>query len=483
MRNFVKNRRPIAHASCLALCVAWAVPAWAQTTPAPTPQATPAPDAASPAPAPDAAAPASADQAQSPAPTPALPAQAATAPNSSSGSGTDIFSKNTITVLLDARLVAADGERSFVDGGLGKTRFSGGANGDLRVRPLPMEADLIWQPRFTNSLSATVSGAWQRNQENGFDLLESFVTFNPSSSGNLRFSAKAGLYWPEISLEHSTGGAWSSVYTITPSAINSWVGEEVKVIGAEATASLSLGQNEISATGGLFGFNDTSGTLLSFRGWALQDEKATAFGHFPLPPLNSFITLLQQNETRSLIEIDHKVGFYGRLEWRPQLPFTVNLFYYDNRGDPQAFTPLGQWGWRTRFLNAGLTAELGPNTKVLMQGMIGATQMGFKTNGETWVHTRFESAYVLITHQMNKVALTGRVEAFGTHETGSEMSPADSENGWALTSDVRWTVNNNLTLFAEALHVRSDRGVRNDLGLPATQHQTVFQLGFRFKPW
>ena len=31
--------------------------------------------------------------------------------------------------------------------------------------------------------------------------------------------------------------------------------------------------------------------------------------------------------------------------------------------------------------------------------------------------------------------------------------------------------------------LRSDRGVRNDLGLPATQHQTVLQLGFRFKPW
>ena len=41
---------------------------------------------------------------------------------------------------------------------------------------------------------------------------------NPAVLGN--FSAKAGLYWPEISLEHATGGAWSTVYTLTPSAIN-----------------------------------------------------------------------------------------------------------------------------------------------------------------------------------------------------------------------------------------------------------------------
>ncbi|MDB5710373.1 MAG: hypothetical protein JWL96_2443, partial [Sphingomonas bacterium] len=273
MRSFVRDRRNIVHASCLALCAVWATPVWAQAAPAgPADRAQPA----TPPAAPDAA-PAEAD----------------------SSSGTDIFSKNTITVLLDARLVAADGERSFADGGFGKTRFSGGSNGDLRARALPVEADLIWQPRFTNSLSATVSGAWQRDQENGFDLLESFVTFNPSSSGNLRFSAKAGLYWPEISLEHATGGAWSTVYTLTPSAINSWVGEEVKVVGTEATASLSLGEHQVSATAGLFGFDDTSGTLLSFRGWALHDEKATAFGHFPLPPFNQFINNIQSSETRS----------------------------------------------------------------------------------------------------------------------------------------------------------------------------------------
>lgn len=457
MRSLTGNRRTMVRASCLALCAAWASPVWAQAAPA-----------------------GPVDQAQ---PAPAAPTPDATPPETDSSSGTDIFSKNTITVLLDARLVAADGERSFVDGGLGKTRFSGGANGDLRARALPIEADLIWQPHFTNSLSATVSGAWQRDQENGFDLLESFVTFNPTSSGKLRFSAKAGLYWPEISLEHATGGAWSTVYTLTPSAINSWVGEEVKVVGTEATASLSLGEHQVSATAGLFGFNDTSGTLLSFRGWALHDEKATAFGHIPLPPLNPFIRLLQQSETRSLIEIDHRVGYYARLEWRPPTPFTVNVFYYDNRGDPQAFEPTGQWGWRTRFLNAGLTAELDANTRVLMQGMTGATQMGFKTNGQVWVHTRFQSAYILVTHQMNKLAITGRIEAFGTHEMGSQLSPRESENGWALTAATRWTINNNLTAFAEAVHVRSDRGTRTDIGLAATQHQTTLQLGLRFRPW
>jgi len=242
-----------------------------------------------------------------------LPAQA----SSSSGSDTDIFSKNTVSVILDARMVVSNGEKSFVNGGFGKTRFQGTPSGGYRARFVPDEADLVWEPRFTKSLSANVSAAYQRDHEHRFDLIEAFVNYLPQTDAKVFVSGRAGLMWPEISLEHSTGGAWSTVYQITPSAINSWVGEETKVLGAEATIHASIGQHEILATGGVFGFNDTSGTELSFRGWALDDEKATAFGHFPLPPLNSFITQVQQNKTRSTIDLDKQPGFYLRLDWRP----------------------------------------------------------------------------------------------------------------------------------------------------------------------
>ena len=231
----------------------------------------------------------------------------------------------------------------------------------------------------------------------------------------------------------------------------------------------------------MFGFNDTSGTLLSFRGWALHDVKATAFGHFPLPPLNSFITLLQQSSTRSTIEIDRRVGFYGRLDWRPPWPFGVALFYYDNRGDPKAFETTGQWGWRTRFWNLGINADLGPRTKLLAQGMAGSTIMGFETGGVPWVHTYFRSAYALVTQTIGKGAITGRVEAFGTREHGSEMSPSESEDGVALTAAARYSITDKLTGLIELLHVRSDRGTRANLGIPAFERQTVYQFSLRYR--
>ena len=393
-----------------------------------------------------------------------------------------IATRNTFAVLLDARLVAANGERSWVDGGLGKTRFDGTDDGDYKFRAVPVEATIVWMPRFTSSLSANVSVSWQRDQEQDVDLNEAFVSFLPAQRGAVSFSARAGLMWPEISLEHSTGGAWSTVNTITPSAINSWVGEEVKVVGIEGTIHAAMGEHQLAATGGVFRFNDTSGTLLSFRGWALHDLKATAFGHFPLPPLNEFIVHLQEDRTRSIIEIDKRNGFYGRLDWRPPAPVGAALFYYDNRGDPEAFELTGQWGWRTRFLNLGVNADLGPSTKLLSQAMTGSTIMGFETEGERWVHTRFRSAFVLVSHQLtDATAITGRIEAFGTRERGSEMSRDESEKGWSWTAAARHQLNDNLTLFLEALNVRSRRRTRDEhLGLRPFQAQSVFQASLRF---
>ncbi len=428
-----------------------------------------------------AGAPALADE-PAPPPAAATPDQApAAAPAPAPSSGPDLFSKDTFTVLLDARLVVANGSESFVNGGFGKTRFQGDANGGFRAQAVPVEADLVWDPRFSSSLSANISAAWQHDHGAGPDLIEAYLTYLPAQTGALSVSGRVGYMWPEISLEHSTGGAWTVVNTITPSAINSWVGEETKVLGGEATLHANLGEQQFGLTGGVFGWNDTSGTLLSFRGWALQDIKGTADGHFKLPPLDSFIGLIQQNQTRNTIEIDHQPGWYARLDWRPPWPFGAALFYYDNRANPEAFTSAGQWGWHTRFWNLGFNADLDSKTRLLAQAMTGSTIMGFPVNGVPWVHTDFRSAYVLVTHNFGPFALTGRIEGFATREHGSEMSPDNSEDGWAWTVAARVPLNNHLSLSAEALSVQSWRGSRVDLaGLPSPfEDQAVFQIALR----
>ena len=404
-----------------------------------------------------------------------------------SGGGTDIVSADTFTIIVDGRLVLADGANSWIDGGFGKTRFDGTDDGDFEFDAYPVEASLIWQPRFTDSFVGNFSAAYQHghDRDENFDVMEGYLTFIPSRSGNTNFSVKGGLYWPEVSLEHATGGAWSTVYTITPSAINSWIGEEVKVIGAEATLYQTVGNMDFSATAGVFGFNDTSGTLLSFRGWALHDVKSTLFGQFELPPLNPFMTGAQEPVTRSIIELDDRPGFYGRFEVRPSSSIVLNAFYYDNRGVPEEFIESFQWGWRTRFWNVGAVVDLGASTRLLAQAMTGTTLMGFIPRNATryWVDTRYRSAYALLTHQIGDIAVSGRLELFDTKERGSRMVPAEeNEDGWAATVAGRIPVADLLTLFVEALHIESERGARTTrLGLPAQESQTVVQAALRFR--
>ncbi len=453
----------------MALAAAWwlagASPASAQDTPAEGQDATPTEDGAAPG---DNPLPPADDAAQE------------------TAGGTDILSRRTFSVVLDARLVGADGGPSWLDRGFGKTRFDGNSTGDFQVRPLPMQATLVWQPRFTSWLSATVSGGWQRGLDPDVDIMEAFFSIRPNPGARTRFSARAGVFWPNISLEHA-GAAWSVTETITPSAINAWISEEVKVLGIEATLATMLGEHEVSLTGAAFGFNDTSGTLLSFRGWALHDANATLWSYFPLPPLNAFMTNAQAAQTRSLVELDDRIGFYGNLEWRPPWPFGVSIFYYDNRGDPEVFERHRgrQWGWRTRFWNVGVNADLGPSTRLLAQAMTGTTLMGFGfplPTDRRWVDTRFRAAYLLVRHDFGRVAISGRVDLFDTRERGSFMdNPGESEEGWAVTAAGRLTVTDQLKAFVEAMHVSSERGVRQRLGQPPEENQVVFQVGLRLQ--
>ena len=107
----------------------------------------------------------------------------------------------------DVRLVAVDGEQSWVDGGFGKLRSSGDDGGDFRLTPQLGNVNLVWQPQFTYSLSATIVGSLQGGERTEAGLSQAYLSFRPMRSDKLAFSARAGLMWPPISLEHE-GADW-----------------------------------------------------------------------------------------------------------------------------------------------------------------------------------------------------------------------------------------------------------------------------------
>src|ERR1044072_8547992 len=72
----------------------------------------------------------------------------------------DLFSANTLELSGDVRVTGTDGEKSWLDGGFGKLRSSGGGD-DFRVRPQLGNVSLVWKPQFAWSIGAGVVGSLQ----------------------------------------------------------------------------------------------------------------------------------------------------------------------------------------------------------------------------------------------------------------------------------------------------------------------------------
>jgi hypothetical protein len=390
----------------------------------------------------------------------------------------DLVSSDTVHGVLDLRAAEADGEPSFTNGGFGKARFGGDGGSGFTGRVQLATAALEWTPRLNWEWSAVIDVLAQPGQEHSLDIGQAYIVYKPVPRSATRFNVRAGLFYPAISMENDAR-AWGVTNTITPSAINSWVGEEVKVAGVEASATRAFGDQEFTATAAVFGFDDTAGTLLSFRGWALHDIQSQANGRFRLPPLSPFISQVQPDETYSTLDIDHHVGYYGRVEWRSAGPLTLNAFYYDNLGNMIGVTPDLEWAWATRFLDVGARWDVDAQTKVMAQALTGKTVMGFPTPGGRFANMDFRSAYLLATHLVGKSAFTARADLFDTHDNSAAFLGDTNERGWAITGAWRYPLTKFVDVRLEALHVDSSRPSRAYANEAAHQAQTVLQSSLR----
>jgi hypothetical protein len=391
----------------------------------------------------------------------------------------DLLSRAAFSGQIDARLSVSDGEPSWLDGGFGKTRYGGSGSGEV-ARLRIASADLVWRPSLAWDLSAYVDAAVQPDVAKGVDVVEAFALYKPlPRPDGFSFSARLGLMYPPVSMEND-GPAWTPSRTITPSALNSWIGEEAKVLGGEITLTRRWEDQEVSATAGLFTGDDTGGTLLSWRGWALHDVRSTAYGEFLIPPVPAAHKpfLIQDYDSRSVDEIDGRPGAYVRAEWRTPWAATLNLFYYDNAGDRTTVVH-GQWSWDTTFWNLGLRLRPDDKTEVLAQAMTGRTVTGFLTPYGWRVDADFDAAYLLVSRKVGQDLATGRIDGFQVRDHTFKALDDNDERGWALTADYRHPITDQLSALIEVLHVQSDRPARAYVGGNPRQAQTTFQTALK----
>ncbi len=388
-----------------------------------------------------------------------------------------------ISGFADFRLTHAfAGEEDFFNGGLGKTRYGasedGSANTQLRLSEISVlaKADIAWGWKAFAHLK------FDSEQDKPVDLVEAFVTYKPVPSSAWSFEYKAGLFFPHISRENIST-AWTTPYTITPSAINAWVGEEIRALGLEARATYKTENHKVSLSGAIFGFNDPAGSLLAFRGWALHDAKVGAFSTVPLAPIPSIGTedsfLRQAAYVNPIRELDNKPGFYAALDYSYGRNIQLGAFYYDNRGNPEAFNG-EQYAWDTRFLNVYAEANLPSDIKFISQYMRGSTEMGVIAEGDRrYVDVDFKAAFALLSKTFGPFRLSARYDWFDNDDNSFIQVDNNFENGDAYTVAFSWRIDAKNQLLAEYLQVNSDRDNRVGLGVDTEQKNKLLQFSFR----
>ena len=376
---------------------------------------------------------------------------------------------------VDYRFVLPAGERSFVDGGLGKTRFG---DGDAKAQFGGAALDGTLQ--LSPSVLAEATLRYDSTDESRASLDQAFVRWRPVSTTPWRWSLKAGLFFPPISLEND-GIAWTSRATLTPSAINSWVGEELRILGAEYRLEWRGERQGFELAGAVFGANDPAGEILDARGWSLSDLSYGVGTSVPEPD----VVALELGEPvprryDPYVEIDHRYGWYAEATWRAPPNTHVSLLRYDNNGDPTTSTVYENahtvFTWRTEFWSlAGETRF--DDLRVCAQALSGETEIVpspfFRTT------TEFDSAYLLLSWERGVLRPAFRVDWFRTEERPS-AGDGVRERGNALTFALNWRPRDWLRITGEVLRVDSFRNQREDIGRDADQVDTQTQLSARF---
>ncbi|HVR44901.1 MAG TPA: hypothetical protein VMS56_15825, partial [Thermoanaerobaculia bacterium] len=191
-----------------------------------------------------------------------------------------------LDAIVSGRAGVADGDRSWLEGGWGKSGFGGDEDESSRTSLLgDVRLGLDWRPadRFGIVLTGVVRAEPSRYEGEAAGVTEAYAEGLLFFKQADRLRVRVGMFFLPTSLEN-TGPMWSSPYTISYSAINSWIGEEVRPIGLDLDYRIE-GATRLSLGGTVFVGNDTMGTLLAWRGWSMHDRVSVFDEVLPLPDL------------------------------------------------------------------------------------------------------------------------------------------------------------------------------------------------------
>jgi hypothetical protein len=246
--------------------------------------------------------------------------------------------------------------------------------------------------------------------------------------GEHRLRVMEGAFFLPGSREN-VDALWESPYTISSSALNSWLGEEFRPVGVDAAYTFRR-RWSIGATA--YSGNDTFGALPAVRGWRLHDRWTLLGEHVPVD---------ERDYTSVSAETDNRVGWAARGRWHSDRA-SLQLMRIDNRSDALQHGEL--LNWLTRFDIASADLTLGDWTLIAESGW-GFTDVVVP---EGRFRTQLSTTYVLVSRRLANGRASLRAETFD-NDLGSEH---------ALTAAYFWTPGK-VRVGGEAVVIGSEKRV------------------------
>jgi hypothetical protein len=315
------------------------------------------------------------------------------------------------------------------------------------------------------------------------NIIEAYFHYRPVPKGPTRLRFKAGAFHLPISTENK-GIAWTSLYSTTPSMINAWVGEEMRILGAQIEldwpARFRRSAHGYSLVAGVYGFNDGAGTLLAYRGWS-QHNRQTGIGDKIrlVPDLVANRPLRQQNV---FYEIDDRIGYYIGGTWSYIERLEIKALHYDNRADPSAKQGF-QLAWKTRFNNISAEFELPYDTRLIGQFITGDTDINDLERANRSL-SDYQAWFLLLSRRIDKHRISARYENFSVDDLDNNKATVHNadENGWSWMLAYRYQLRKEIQFGLEWLQIHSKNTARFLTGGKAseTENQLLFSANYRF---
>lgn len=353
---------------------------------------------------------------------------------------------------------------SWLTGSLGK--FQGGGDGvgeDAAFADADLRLGFDWAPHANWRIRFDGVARWEveprTRSSRDFGIVELWGEGFWTVAGDDEFGFRLGHFFLPTSREN-VDPFWGARYTLTTSALNSWIGEEVRPLGLDLHYDLTAdaaGSFQFAATA--IRSNDSAGALLAWRGWSFGHRVTTWGEVVPLAPLGVLETgafRAQNNQGTQPFgsDVDGKTGWSARFRWRSaDERWLAQTGHFDNGGNGKYRG--GDWAWDTHYTWIGGEVRLDHGVSILTEWARGNT-FAISQGGATDVD--FQAGYLLASWKRGPSRWTLRHDRFRTTDRDRGLDDND-ENGTAWTLAWLIDVTERWRLGFEAMRVNADRPI------------------------